>query len=790
MERLTLRQKVGQLNQRMLGWQALRPTRDGFELTDAAYEEIDRWDGMGSMYGLFRADAWSGRSWRNGIRPEARAEAAAVLQDAVRAASPEHIGTLLAEEAPHGHQALGGTLLPVNLATGAGWDVDGLEEVSAAVASELAVSGVHLALVSALDVLRDPRWGRSEECFGEDPLLAAELTAAIVRGMQGADQARVGGPGQAPADGVAVVLKHLAAQGEAIGGRNGQSAHLGPHDLTEIHLPPVRAGVEAGALGFMAAYNDIDGVPCCADPELLDTFLRDELGFDGIVMADMGAVDRLAEMTGDLAGAARAALGAGVDMSLCDRSYELLAELAAQEPQVAAAVDRSCRRVLALKDRFGLLGPDPASVPSSAQGALSADAPGRDRIDLTGLHARTRAASSRLAARSLVLLTNDASADGAPTLPLDPARISRLAVLGPFADDVPALLGDYVPPLPAGSAPSILEALTAAFPSAEVTGADAAPAAPTGSGAPTGPDAPTGSGEPAGASALGTADAAVVVVGGTSHRSYDDEFADNGAIAGNAGAATGGEGVDLADVSLPHLTRDGAVIDQDALVADVRAQLRPGAPLIVVVVAGRPHVLTAVAGLADAVLWTGYPGPEGARAIADGLVGRAEPTGRLPFTLPAHPGVVPVRHNDRQAADGVYRDQDRAVLFPFGHGLRYTDVQVGELEVQLGPGQVEPGQVGDGQLEPGQVRITVRVENRSAGACRITVPVFAHRRGGNRVPRLRELIGWADVSLTAGQSTTVSITVPASAVFAEPLTPSCVSEIQVEELRTTVRPVV
>jgi beta-glucosidase len=759
MGRLTLRQKVGQLNQRMLGWQALRPVRGGFALTDAAHEEIARWDGMGAMYGLFRADAWSGRSWSNGIPPEARAEAAAVLQDAVRAANPEHVGTLLAEEAPHGHQALGGTLLPVNLATGAGWDVAGLEEASAAVATELAASGVHLALVSALDVLRDPRWGRSEECFGEDPLLAAELTAAIVRGMQGPDRTWVPGTQPAPGSvgpvgpvgpngtggaqhpGVAVVLKHLAAQGEAIGGRNGQSAHLGPHDLAEIHLPPVRAGVEAGALGFMAAYNDIDGVPCCADPALLDTYLRDELGFDGIVMADMGAVDRLAEMTGDLAGAGRAALGAGVDMSLCDRAYELLADLAAQEPQVAAAVDRSCRRVLELKDRFGLLGPDPAVDLART----------RDRIDLTGARARTEAASARLAARSLVLLTNGASADAVPALPLDPDRISRLAVVGPFADDVPALLGDYVPPLPAGSAPSIFEALAAALPSAQVAGPDA------------GPDA------------LAAADAAVVVVGGTSHRSYDDEFADNGAISGHAGAATGGEGVDLADVSLPRLTRGGAVIDQDALVRETSEHLRPGTPLIVVVVAGRPHVITSVTDRADAMLWAGYPGSGGAEAIADVLVGRAEPTGRLPFTLPAHPGVVPVRYNDRQGADGVYRDQERAVLFPFGHGLRYTDVRASDLEVEVGREQV---------------RISVRVENRSDRDSRMTVPVFVHRRGGTRVPRLRELIGWDEVPLAVGQDATASVTAPADTVFAAPLAPSCVSEIQVEQLRTTVRPAV
>ena len=231
---MSFTEKVGQLNQRLLGWKAL--TRDGagrLVVTDELKREIDRWGGLGVLYGLFRADPWSGQHWGNGIRPEERPEAIRLVQEAVLIRSAHGIGALLSEEAPHGHQALGGTILPTNLAMGATFDPEAVRQAQEAVAAELAASGVHIALVSGLDMARDPRWGRCEECFGEDPLMASRMCEAIVTGMQGEDRSRVG------RGGVAVVLKHLAAQGEAVGGRNGQSAIIGTHDLHEIHLPPV-----------------------------------------------------------------------------------------------------------------------------------------------------------------------------------------------------------------------------------------------------------------------------------------------------------------------------------------------------------------------------------------------------------------------------------------------------------------------------------------------------------------------------------------------------------------------
>ena len=392
---MSFTQKVGQLNQRLFGWKSVERNAAGrLVASDELKQEIDRWGGLGALYGLLRADPWSGQHWGNGIRPEERPEAVAVVQQTVLERGAHGIGVLLSEEAPHGHQALGGAVLPTNLGLGATFDSQGVQEAEAAVAAELAASGIHIALVSGLDIARDPRWGRCEECFGEDPLMASRMCEAIVTGMQGEHRSKVG------RGGVAVVLKHLAAQGEAVGGRNGQSAVLGPHDLHEIHLPPVAAGVRAGALGFMAAYNDIDSVPCCANPWLLEDYLRDQLGFDGIVMADGLAVDRLEDMAGSIPAAGRAALLAGVDVSLWDEGFARLEEYVDDE-QVAAAVDTALRRVLELKAMFGLLPEDGADTAAIAM-------PDADAIAQATADGREQA--KRMAREAITLINDGRSA--------------------------------------------------------------------------------------------------------------------------------------------------------------------------------------------------------------------------------------------------------------------------------------------------------------------------------------------------------------------------------------------
>ncbi|NEG54394.1 glycoside hydrolase family 3 protein [Bifidobacterium platyrrhinorum] len=724
---MSLTEKIGQLNQRLLGWKAVEHDGSGrLVATDELKREIDRWGGLGVLYGLLRADPWSGRHWGNGIRPEERSEAVALVQRTVIERGAHGIGALLSEEAPHGHQALGGSVLPTNLALGATFDPDAVREAEAAVAGELAASGVHIALVSGLDIARDPRWGRCEECFGEDPLMAARMCEAVVLGMQGEHRSKVG------RGGVAVVLKHLAAQGEAVGGRNGQSAVIGPHDLADIHLPPVAAGVRAGAWGFMAAYNDIDSIPCCANPWLLKDHLRARLGFDGIVMADGLAVDRLEGMAGSIPAAGRAALLAGVDVSLWDEGFTRLGEYADDEA-VVAAVDASLRRVLELKAAFGLLpGVDgtPAEVPAPAAGRIArAMDEGRRHADrlarasLTLLDeggddpASDGAAGGRAASRRPVSL---ADVRGILAGVRDGARGGEVVVTGPFADDFGCFLGDYTAPLPAGERTGVAGELAARLGEGRVLAA-ADPA-----------DVPS--------DVWRRAALVVFVCGGTSERSYDSSFDDNGAAkAVDEYGATCGEGVDLSDIRLPW--------GQDGMLDAVGD--RTDAPVVSVVVSGRAHVLTHVLDASDVTIWAGYAGQYGPAAVADALTdASAALPGRLPVTLPAYPAAIPVRYNDRQDAAHVYKDAPEPVLRGFGYGLgALRGVTVGEVRVSAPAGD-------------GPVTVTARVSAPAAADAVGALDLFAHRTGGRRIPRLSVLVGSVPLRLAAGESRRVSFAVP------------------------------
>lgn len=702
---MSFTQKVGQLNQRLFGWKSVERNAAGrLVASDELKQEIDRWGGLGALYGLLRADPWSGQHWGNGIRPEERPEAVAVVQQTVLERGAHGIGVLLSEEAPHGHQALGGAVLPTNLGLGATFDSQGVQEAEAAVAAELAASGIHIALVSGLDIARDPRWGRCEECFGEDPLMASRMCEAIVTGMQGEHRSKVG------RGGVAVVLKHLAAQGEAVGGRNGQSAVLGPHDLHEIHLPPVAAGVRAGALGFMAAYNDIDSVPCCANPWLLEDYLRDQLGFDGIVMADGLAVDRLEDMAGSIPAAGRAALLAGVDVSLWDEGFARLEEYVDDE-QVAAAVDTALRRVLELKAMFGLLPEDGADTAAIAM-------PDADAIAQATADGREQA--KRMAREAITLINDGRSAVTLDSIRgvLTDAQAGPVIVAGPFADDFGCFLGDYTAPLPADEQSSIYRQLVARL----------------------GKDRVCLTAKPSDVSADRWASAAAVVFvcGSTSERSYDSEFDDNGAAKAVAEyGATCGEGVDLSDIRLPW--------HQDEMLDEVVALTT--APVVSVVVCGRAHVLTHVIGQSAVTIWVGYAGQYGPQAVADVLIDGAGLPGRLPVTLPAHPAAIPVRYNDRQSAAHVYKDAAEPVLREFGYGA-------GSLA-----GVTFSGMHADAESRANEVLVQVTAhagDHKTAGS----VNLFAHVSGGRRIPRLAVLVDSVALTLEAGESHAVSFSVP------------------------------
>ncbi|WP_263121304.1 glycoside hydrolase family 3 N-terminal domain-containing protein [Cellulomonas sp. RIT-PI-Y] len=695
-----LRTRIGQVNQRLKGWEAVRWVDGAPRITDVLRAEVDRWGGIGALYGVLRADPWSAVRWSNGIPPERSAEAYAAVQEHVTRYG-DGIPVLFVEEVPHGLMALGGTTLPVNLALGAGMDPGLTEELAALVAAETRARGTHVALVSGLDVLRDPRWGRAEECFSEDPALAAALVAATVHGMQGTGHAIDGGH-------VAVVAKHLAAQGAGIGGRNGSGAPIGPRELGEIHLRPAHAAATAGVAGFMAAYNDIDGVPCSANRALLTGVLREQWGWHGLVMADGTAIDRLRDSSPDPAAAAALALDAGVDLSLWDDAFTHIEQALDRGLVEEAVLDRAVERVLGVKRRLGLL--DRADAPSPAD-------PPHDRItppDRTALLAR--------AARQSVVLVHDRAA----VLPLAPAV--SVAVVGPNADDLDAQLGDYTPPRPPqdAEATTVRAALTARL------GTDRVRHAP-GSRL-RGPLDPDGSPDPLTAvrAACAAADVAVVVLGGTSRRSYDDEFADNGAVDGPAADTTNGEGVDLAGLALP-----------DAQLAVVRTARAAGRPVVGVVIDGRPRPLTALADLVDTLLVVPFPGPLGGDAVADALL-TGHGGGRLPATFPVADGVFPVAHDERRETARGYVDQRHPQGLPFG-----TAHAPGLIATVRGP--LTPVSTTDPRTT-----VTVDVRHHGPRPIDLPVPLYGRRHELGVRPRRRTLLAVRRVVLAPGERTTLT----------------------------------
>ncbi|MET7508367.1 glycoside hydrolase family 3 N-terminal domain-containing protein [Streptomyces albidoflavus] len=708
--RMTLTEKVGQVNQRMYGWHAYERTPSGYRLTEAFRTEVATFDGMGALYGLQRADPWSGVTAETGIGAADGARVSDTVQRHVVENTRLGIPVLMVEEMPHGHQALDGTLLPVNLAVGATWNPELYEEAVASAAAELRARGGHVALVSALDVVRDPRWGRAEECFGEDPYLAARFTEALVRGAQGA-------PGEQIApDRAAVVLKHFAGQGATVGGRNSAATELGIRELHEIHLEAALAGVRAGAAGVMAAYNEFDGLPCAANRELLTGILREKWGFTGVVMADGLALDRLVRLAGDPAVAAATALSAGCDLSLWDACYPRLAEAVDRGLVEERALDAAVGRVLALKFRLGLF-------EESYTGERPAPA---------GL----RELSQRLARESVTLLTHDGN-----TLPL--SGRARIAVLGPNADSVPQQLGDYTAPQRPGSGLSLLAGLRAAAPSGteityargcDLVGADR-------------------SALPEAVALAAEADVAILVLGGSSARAAETHFDTNGAaqVTGDLVDMTCGEGVDLAELTLPQ--------SQSALLYAITAT---GVPVVVVLIQGRSHALPDLTGRAAAVLGVWYPGPWGGQAVAEVLLGAAEPTGRLPVSVPRSAAQLPVFYNGKDHGYRGYVDQPATARHPFGHGLSYTTVEYGAPCLTRPAATIAEFAEVDGAGGAPPLVCSVEVRNTGTRPVRETVQLYVRRvLGGTSWPRVRELRGFHHTELAPGETAEVFFTIDA-----------------------------
>ncbi len=609
--RMTLREKVGQLTQRLYGFGIY--TRNGEEITLSGEfeEEVARYSGLGTLYGLHRADPWSGKSFETGLVGDLSVRLRNQIQKYVIEHSRFGIPVLFSTECPHGHQALDGYLLPVNLASGCSFAPELLEEASKVSGQQLKSMGIDLALVSALDVLRDPRWGRSEECFGEDPYLSSRMAAAAVRGIQG--------------QGVDVVAKHLCAQGETTGGVNASAARIGERELREIHLPPVKACVDAGAAAFMAAYNEIDGVYCHANHWLLTELLRGEYGFGGFVMSDGVAIDQLDAVTGDRTASGALALNAGVDMGLWDTGFQQLEEAVARGLVKEERIDEAVKRILTVKFRRGLF--DDPYIPETA-----------DYCRYT--HERYPQVK-KLVEHSLVLLKNKNK-----ILPLSGKRVG---LVGPNADAIYNQLGDYTPPLRRGSGITVKQGL------AQLAQAVYHPGCTMFGNNPELLEEAI--------RAVADCDTVIAAVGGTSSRFAGGAFNANGALKQQLNSTMDcGENVDDCHLRLPG-----------SQLALLKALHDGGKRVITVIIGGRPYEMSEIEACSDAIVCAFYPGVSGGEAIAKLIFGEIEPAGRLSVTLPDHVGQLPVYYNAKDSyRPGAYYNAD-SPRYRFGCGLSYTD---------------------------------------------------------------------------------------------------------------------
>ncbi|WP_374020637.1 glycoside hydrolase family 3 N-terminal domain-containing protein [Paenibacillus thiaminolyticus] len=584
------------------------------------------------------------------------------------------------------------TIFPIPLAIGCSWDVDLAEKSAAVAAKESAVAGIHITFAPMVDLVRDPRWGRVMETTGEDPYLNSLFARAFVRGYQGGNL-------KEDPDRLAACAKHFAAYGAPEGGRDYNTVDMSERQLREYYLPAYQAALDEGCAMVMTSFNTVDGIPATGNEKLTRGILREEWGFDGVVISDWASIREMIAhgAAEDDREAAYRAIRAGVDIEMMTPCYvRHLPELIQSGLVDEALIDDAVLRILQLKEKLGLF-----------DNPLRGADPEREREVL--FCEEHRQVSYELAAKSCVLLKNDG------VLPLQPG--AKVALIGPFADSEDILgwwscvgVKEDAVKLEAALAERMQDGLLEIVPGCGID-----------SMAPEECEA-----------ALAAARGADIVV-----------------LALGEEAAMSGEGGSRTDIRLPEA--------QLELVKRVKSL---GKPMAAVLFNGRPLDLHGIYEEADAVLEAWFPGSEGGAAIADILLGRVNPSGRLTMSFPQSAGQVPVYYNHFNAGrplDPVkaeeryvskYIDSPNEPLLPFGFGLSYTTFEYGE--VTLSSSEMTPE-------EP--LNVSIRVTNTGTRAGVETVQLYIRDVAGDVVRPVRELKGYAQVELAPGESESVTFAV-------------------------------
>jgi beta-glucosidase len=606
-----------------------------------------------------------------------------------------HIPLLFGADVIHGFR----TIFPVPLATASSWDPGLITDLAHMAAIEARTAGVDWVYSPMVDIARDARWGRCTEGAGEDPYLGSAIARAYIRGYQ---QESLAAPGS-----VAASVKHFAAYGAAEAGREYNTTDMSELLLRQVYLPPYHAAVEAGAATVMSSFNSLNGVPATANPFLMQTILRDEWGFDGLVVSDYTAVMELTHhgIALDAAVASQKALMAGVDIDMMSHYYDAELPALVKSGRVPMPVlDEAVRRVLRLKYALGLF-----------------DHPFTDGPEVTGAVAEHRPLARRAAEESLVLLQNNDA-----LLPLNPAT-KRIALIGPLADDDTDMVGAWsgannfgdVRTLRATMAERAQQsgAILTYEKGTEISGT-------------------SDSGFAAAVAAAQNSDVAILALGESS------------AMSGEAAARA-------------HLDLPG---NQQQL---LEAVVATGKPVVLLVFSGRPLVLDWAAQHVPAIMEVWFPGVETGPAIAGTLFGDVAPSGKLTMSFPravgqeplyynqlptgrpiqhadpAHPGYVEMKYVSR------YLDVPNDALFPFGHGLTYSTF--GYSGVSLSAQSISSASLmRDRKSQP--LVATATVTNTGKRRATEIVQCYVNVRGASTEQPVRNLKGFARITLDPGES--------------------------------------
>lgn len=591
------------------------------------------------------------------------------------------------------------TTFPMNIGQAASWDLESIEKSERIAAIEASAAGIHWAFAPMVDIARDPRWGRISEGSGEDTFLGSAIAAARVRGFQGTDLSRP--------DTVIACVKHFAAYGAAQAGRDYSTTDIPEITLRETYLPPYKAALDAGAGTVMAAFNDLNGVPCSANAFLMDQVLRREWGFKGFVVSDWASIAQLKShgIAADGREAAKLALNAGLAIDMEGHEYRRHAVDLVKEGLVSREkIDGYVSSILRAKFQLGLFENPYRNCDEAREKAV--------------LLAPEHLAFARAFAReTFVLLKNERGA-----LPLKKGK--KIAVVGPLADSKRDLLGNWQARGDEGDAVSILTALGEVYPG-DVSYA---------MGCQIQGDEKEGFPE-----ALGLAREADVVV----------------AVLGERWNMTG-EGNCRTNLDLPG--------NQTALLEELH---KAGKPVVLVLLSGRPLTLAGALPYADAVLYAWYPGTRGGPAVADVLSGAYSPSGKLPASFPRNVGQIPLFYNHkptgrpqdegrpREQFLSNYLDAPNSPEFPFGFGLSYTRFTL--ERAKLDADSLRPG---------GKLEISAELANVGEFDGAEVVQLYVRDVAGAVTRPVRELKGFSRVFLKKGEKARVSFSLaPADLAF-------------------------